>query len=384
MRAMLLLVLAVLMAMLIAPVHGSAAPAVAHRPCARGSLVFSSWRIPGTNGRSGWRPLAVDGSRVVMVEGPGDMVARPGPLTMALVTAGSARYRPIPSGAYPHAGVLQRWQLSWPWLVGVFNLQSPPTLGWTLWAGNLQTGTHIVLDRGHEVGKSGTMHAFPDFDLSDRKVVWTWTSYSLRPNTPMRNRIALYDLAEHRTTFLGIPVSPRRYTNPTLWGTRVVWERYTDFTCTHTHCPNHLIDLQLYDLATHHLQTLTHSSFRLGSSFSPGLWHNDLVFLHGYDANSGGTIIMVDLSSRVRGHHRFWWENFHSRVLQRRPAIELSVRDGLVSWDGGVADLVTGGTAALPLGEEQWSGGRSLVVQPITYAGPAPYTLLRVEHRCRP
>jgi len=174
----------VLMATLFAPVQGSAAPAVAHRPCVRGSLVFSSWRIPGTNGRSGWRPLAVDGNRVVMVEGPGDMVARPGPLTMALVTAGSARYRSIPSGAYPHAGVLQRWQLSWPWLVGVFNLQSTPTLGWTLWAGNLQTGTHIVLDRGHEVGKSGTMHAFPDFDPSDGKVAWTWTSSSCTATTP--------------------------------------------------------------------------------------------------------------------------------------------------------------------------------------------------------
>jgi hypothetical protein len=302
---------------------------------------------------------------------------------MARTTVGSARYRPIPSGVYPHFGVLQRWLLSWPWLVGVFNRQSMPTLGWTLWAGNLQTGKHIVLDWGREIGKSGTMHAFPDFDLSDGKVVWTRISYCLHPDTPMRSRIALYDLVGHRETLLEIPVSARRYGNPTLWGTRVVWERYTELPCTHTHCPNHLIDLQLYDLATHHLQTLSHSSFRLGSSFSPGLWRHDLVFLHGYDADSGGTIIMVDLSTRLRGHHRFWWENFRSRVLQRRPAIELSVRDSLVSWDGGVADLVNGSTAALPLGEEQWSGGHSLIVQPITYAGPAPYRLLSVGSRCR-
>ena len=141
-------VLSVLMVALVAPAQGSAIPAAASQPCAQGRLAFSSWRIPGTNGRSGWRPLAVDGNRVVMVEGPGDLVARPGPLTMAVVTAGSARYRPIPSGAYPHAGVLQRWQLSWPWLVGVFSRQSMPTLGWTLWAGNLQTGKHIVLASG--------------------------------------------------------------------------------------------------------------------------------------------------------------------------------------------------------------------------------------------
>jgi hypothetical protein len=117
------MLLAVLLALSGTTLQRSAHALAAQAPCARGSLVLSSWRISGANGRSGWRPLAVDGNRVVMVEGPGDLVARPGPLTMALVTAGSARYRPIPSGAYPHAGVLQRWQLSWPWLVGVFNLQ---------------------------------------------------------------------------------------------------------------------------------------------------------------------------------------------------------------------------------------------------------------------
>ena len=359
-----------------APTHGQTA-------CTRGALSFSSWRIPGTDGRSGWRPLGVDGNRVVMVRGPGDLVARPGPLTMALLTAGSARYQSIPAGAYPHAGILQRWQFSWPWIVGVFNLRSSPTLGWTLWAGNVQTGQHIVLDQGHAVSTTRAVHAVPDFDLANGTAVWTSIVYTLRGEAAPRNRIALYNLAAHHASFLPIPASPRRFASPSLWGTHIVWERYTGVPCTNRRCPNSLIDLQLYDLATRNLRTLTRSSVRTGNSFSPGLWRSDLVFQHGrQDAQGGGIVILVDLASHVPGKHRFWWQHFRYRVLQPQATVELNVRDGLASWDGGLADLAGGGSARLPLGEMQWSGGRSLVVQPIPPSGPAPYSLLHSIRQC--
>lgn len=352
--------------------------------CAHHNLTLSAWTIPLSRPSSGWWPVAVSGERVVMVHERTYQPGGPEPITMALAVAGSPQFRPIKPGAYPRFGVLQRWQLSWPWLVGVVDEQAlPGPADWKLWAGNVQSGQHVVLDRGNNApgGPSASMRAFPDFDAAGGRVVWTQTSYSLRAGGPGTEHIALYDLASHRSTMFGIPEPGSRetYANATISGSRVVWERYTTFACTHQRCPNHLIDLQLYDLARHRLATLTQSSFRRGSSFEPGLWGNDLVFLHGYDASAGGQIILVDLSRRVSGHHAFWWQSYRYRAFSNSSVIELVVRDGLVAWDGGMADLVGGGSTGLPIGANQLSGGHALVLQ---RSPQAPFVLQQVLHRC--
>jgi len=365
------------------PAHAQPAK-VRGATCAHRPLTLSSWTIPQSRPSSGWWPLAVSGERVVMVHERTYQPVGPEPITMALAVAGSPQFRPIKPGAYPPFGVLQRWQLSWPWLVGVVDEQAlPGPVDWKLWLGNVQSGQHVVLDRGNNASAAPTapMRAFPDFDVAGGRVVWTQTSYSLRPGGPVTEHIALYDLASHRTTMLAIsePNSRETYANATISGSRVVWERSTTFACTHQHCPNHLIDLQLYDLTSHRLATLTQSSFQRGSSFEPGLWGNDLVFLHGYDANAGGQLLLVDLSHRVSGHHTFWWQRYRYRALSRGSAIELVVRDGLVAWDGGMADLVGGGSMSLSIGAIQLSGGHALVLQ---RSPLEPFILRQVLHRC--
>jgi hypothetical protein len=198
---------------------------------------------------------------------------------------------------------------------------------------------------------------------------------------PPAEHVALDDLASRRTIVLPVPVpsSQERYANPTLSGSRVVWERYTTFACTDQHCPNYLLDLQMYDLVSHRLTTLSHGSFRLGSSFSPGLWKNELLFLHGYGPESGGRVVEVDLSHRVAGAHAFWWQGYVHRSMGRGNASDLTVRDGLAMWDGGLADLSGGGSMTLALGSEQIMGGHALVLESKPLQ---PYALSRVLHRC--
>jgi len=155
---------------------------------------------------------------------------RPESITMALAVAGSPHFRALPSGAYPHFGVLQRWQLSWPWLVGVVDAQAlPGPVDWRLWAGNLQSGQHVVIDQGNNAsaGRSDRLRTFPDFELARGRVVRTRTFHYLLPGVRAVEHIALYDLASRRTMTLAIPEpgSHEMYANPTLSGSRVVWER---------------------------------------------------------------------------------------------------------------------------------------------------------------
>ncbi len=73
------------------------------------------------------------------------------------------------------------------------------------------------------------------------------------------------------------------------------------------------------------------------------------------------------------------WQRYRYHALSSGSVIELVVRDGLVAWDGGMADLVGGGSTSLPMRAIQLSGGHALVLQrnPLE-----PYILRQVLHRC--
>jgi hypothetical protein len=369
----------------IRPEPGLSAGAAACRPA---RLTLSAWTIPHTNPswgigtKNSW-PVAVDGDRALMAHQITHAPTWPQPISMALAVFGRPRLRPIPPGAYPHFGVLQRWQIAWPWIVGVVDRQPlPGPIDWQLWAGNVVTGRHIILDHGNNADtadSTAVMRGFPDFDLAQGRVVWTWNAYHLHRAGWGRFRIAFDDLTTRRRSFLPLQASPI-YSNPTIWGDRVVWEHVTRFACRDL-CPHEIIDQQLYDIRTHRLSALTHSTFRTGNSFAPGLWENDLVFLHGNGSGpaSGGRVTSVDLSTRVPGRHPSWWQAYRHRSFTRGTVIALMVRDGLAAWDGGVAELATGLTHALPMGADQETGGHALVMQA---NAQGPYEIVRVSSRC--
>jgi hypothetical protein len=307
-----------------------------------------------------------------------------GGLHMALAVAGSSALQPIPAGAYPRAGVLQRWRLDWPWIVGINDLQSPPgPVDWELWAGNLRTGRHIVLDRGGGIhGRSRWIRAVPTFNLAGTQVVWTHGTYALRPGVRTNWAIAIADLRRMRTTMIALARTPQTtsYANPTLAGNRLIWERDRSL----THVPRGTFpvrsDLQLEDLPSGRIVTLSRSSGPNGNSFIPTLWRNDLVFTYGQSTVGGGRLIVVHLDHPVYRSAHHWWQHYSDTVLAG-DAIEVEMQDGLLTWDGGLADLPRGGTARLRFGVAQWTGGGSVVVQRMP---STPYILKRVRYTCGP
>jgi len=377
-------VLVVAAAIALPPVDRAAAATA----CVAGPPAVTSWTIPQTVNRRGaarrfWWPVAVDGNRILLVHQPTYQPDAPQAISMSLATAGSPHFAAIPRSTYPHFGVLQRWQMQWPWIVGLVDKQPlPGPVDWQLWAGNLQTGRGFVLDQSHNTKAArvrGTTRGFPTFALDGGRVVWTWISHSLKRGARVVNRLALAYLASQHRSFLPVPTSSL-YSNPTMSGNRIVWERVTEYACTSQHCPNELIDLQSYDLGTRRLTTLSHSSLQSGSSFQPGLWGSKLVFMHGFDSASGGEVILVDLAHPRSGRHAQWWQGYSYVRLQAGDQLDLLERDGLASWSGGLADLTATRIAPVTTRfEGLLSGGHSLV----RLAGRAgPYVLVRVTRRC--
>lgn len=146
---------------------------------------YRSSQLPG----KGWVPIAID-KRFVLTDQHLNVNGKEAqPIQMGLVRIGSHTVQPIPPGAYPHRGILGKWQLEWPWIVGIVSSQpmpGPPS--WEIWAGNVRTGASLILD---SVGR-GPAPRSPqiDFSLNDGRVAWDVDAIA----GPGESRIALYNL----------------------------------------------------------------------------------------------------------------------------------------------------------------------------------------------
>ncbi len=88
----------------IAPIHvGRLSANHTQTQCGSGPAKFAtsvgfpphrSWNLP--NDKSGWGPLAIDGGRVLMAKSKNNFET-----AMGMLTLGSLRVRPLPTGAIP-------------------------------------------------------------------------------------------------------------------------------------------------------------------------------------------------------------------------------------------------------------------------------------------
>jgi hypothetical protein len=227
-------------------------------------------------------------------------------VVLALVTR-SERLTPIPPTAYPHYGVLERWSLEYPWIVGIVHLRTPPT-DWKLWVGNVITGRHLILDHGNGPNRT-IVRQYPDFALNAGRVVWDDTQYcdtahclTAQTSRRLHNRLDLYNLRTGQKTFIAPTPATGSiyYYQPTLWGTTIVWVRGMGFPGTRLHP---VYDLLRYQLDSGRITNLTHNTQLSGVSSEPSLWRHYLLFTQSPAFTSTGDIVLWDLSS---GHFPLW------------------------------------------------------------------------------
>jgi hypothetical protein len=331
-----------------------------------------SWPLPN-NAQRQWRPIAVDRRYVLMAWQASARRDSAQPTRMALVRIGSRVLTSIPAGAYPHGTILGKWQMEWPWIVGIAGSQSlPGPPSWELWAGNVQTGAASILDRAARPSAPPSGPA-PDFSLERGRVAWIYGAV-VRPAVDLGNqleyRVALDTLATHTRRFL-TPLSPVVYGRITLGGSRVVWEQQTPLPAQRR-APYSLIDLRSYDLRSGQTLQLTHSTLRAGSSLLPSLWGNLLLFEHGASIWSGGSIVLVDLAAHVAGGGPAWWQMYQYHVLSPHGTYP-ALAGGLATWGSNVlSNLATSTVWTFPVrehGPPGWGvtmlgGGNALMTRP--------------------
>lgn len=299
-----------------------------------------SWQLPN-NARREWAPIAVDRHYVLMDwekgNNPQDFrhSLDPQALRMALVRVGSRTLQPIAAGAYPHYGILLRWQIEYPWIVGLkYNNPAGP-LDWVLWAGNVVTGRHIILD--HAVLKNGVpAHTPPEDSLDRGRVAWDMVVRTPFTNV-VHSKIALYDLNRNQESLYAPSQSGVFYEQPALDGNTVVWVSITPQPRPMKHGTYDLLKLDLTSgqvvNLTHNWETATGSS---GESLEPSLWSHYLVFKQTPSPWSMGDIVLWDLNA---GHYPLWRDHQHAAVLDaygrdgggERPLLGT----GIAAWDAG-------------------------------------------------
>lgn len=253
-----------------------------------------SWSRPLPNdSRYQWAPVAADSQHVLMEWLPFPPPTGASRVSMAIVTS-AGRLEPIRPGAYPHFGILEHWNIDYPWVAGIVRTLTPP-LDWKLWLGNVVSGQHVILDHGN--GPNSTLlREYPDLTLNAGRVLWDEDVYqnSGRRTISLRSQLDLYNLHTGRKTVI-VPTRNSRtsYTQPTLYGNTIVFVRTLQTRGLKTHP---LSDLMRYDLNTGKMVNLTQNTQLSGESAEPSLWRHFLLFKQSPSPYATGDIVLWDLN----------------------------------------------------------------------------------------
>jgi hypothetical protein len=291
---------------------------------------------------------------------------------------------PIPRSAYPPRTFLAGWQLEWPWIVGIAYTTPPPTIpaDWRLWAGNVVTGMHFILDtyRNH---RHPVPEFFPRFALNAGRVAWEFSiDRPARFDTFSSQRIALEDLKSRHRTFLTAPDPLAVYGRITMSGHRIVWESQR-FGTSGKSVP---VDLSMYDLSSHRLSQLSHNASPNSSSLYPRLSGRYLLFEQGPFDSDSGTPYLVDLSSRQGSATRRWFSKYRFWRLGKGGLTNTQLGNGLISWgDGRILDVTRG--KIWTFGFRSWRvdaiAGRTVLVERIDPTnGHVSYAAWRFPEAC--
>lgn len=289
-------------------------------PLSSGKLPYRSFPLRTDH----WRPVATDGKNLLMERRP-----LRGAVPLAVVHLPSTRLVPVPPGAYPRQSDEDLWQMHWPWIVEIVYTSGLPAFpaNWELWAGNVVTGRHFILD-SYRAHRHPVAEFFPHFALSGRRVVWEYSSDRLSAYTRFpAERIALVDLATRRRSFLTAPNPKAVYDRITFSGRRIVWESVNAIG------RHPAVDLWLYDLRSHRLTRLSRNGAAEDSSLYPRLAGRYLLFEQGPYGSDFGTPYLVDLQAKIAVNGADWWRAYHFRRLGRTGLTNTQMGDGLVSWD---------------------------------------------------
>lgn len=276
-------------------------------------------------------PIAVDGNTVLMGRETSREPRFGGPVHLSLAHLPSARLSPALPGAYPRRTFLAGWQMAWPWIAGIAYTTPLPArpADWRLWAGNVVTGAHVVIDsyRRHRHPVAGF---FPHFALNGGRVAWELsTDRPARFDTFTAQQIAVFDLRTRRRMLITTPDSTTILGRITMSGSRLVWEgQRLDATGR-----ARAVDLWLADLSTGAITQLSHNTAATSSSLYPRLQGRLLLFEQGPAGSDFGHPYLVDLAAR-RGAGRWqWWRDYPYRSLGVTGLTNTQMGAGLVSWD---------------------------------------------------
>lgn len=282
-----------------------------------------SWPRPLPNDRRDqWSPIAADGTHVLMEWLPYPPPSGASRVGLAIATK-SGHLNAVASAAYPHHGIFERWSLEYPWVVGVLHTLPQP-VDWKLWAGNVVTGRHVILDHGN--GPNSTnVRQYPDFALNAGRVIWDDTAYENGPRNvgAVYSRLDVYDLRTRHKSFIAYSTDPRLSdTQPTLYGNTVVWVRTTQVNGAKAHP---IADLLRFQLDTGKVSNLTHNTQASGESGEPSLWRHFLLFKQSPSPYATGDVVLWDLNRPIF-------------PLWRKPGETLLDLWGeMPKWSGGVA-----------------------------------------------
>ncbi|HCG01231.1 MAG TPA: hypothetical protein DEV93_11885 [Chloroflexi bacterium] len=367
-----------------------AARATASHPCPRIASHFSSGTLPHeiialySDRQNRRHPIATDGSHVLMGWETSREPGGGGPVHLWTMRLPSTKLMPIPRSAYPPRTFLAGWQLEWPWIVGIAYTTPPPTIpaDWRLWAGNVVTGMHFILDtyRNH---RHPVPEFFPRFALNAGRVAWEFSiDRPARFDTFSSQRIALEDLKSRHRTFLTAPDPLAVYGRITMSGHRIVWESQR-FGTSGKSVP---VDLSMYDLSSHRLSQLSHNASPNSSSLYPRLSGRYLLFEQGEFGSDGGIPYLVDLSSRKGSATRRWFSKYRFWRLGKGGLTNTQLGNGLISWgDGRILDVTRG--KIWTFGFRSWRvdaiAGRTVLVERIDPTnGHVSYAAWRFPEAC--
>jgi len=276
-----------------------------------------------------WHPVAIDGKNVLMGWETSREPVAGGPVRLSIVHLPSTRLVPVPRSSYPRRTFLGFWQIDWPWIVGIAYTTPLPAFpaNWQLWAGNVVTGRHVILDN-YRAHRHPVAEFFPQFALNGGRVVWEYsTNQPMAVNSFPAQGIAMEDLATHRRTFLTAPDPDVVDERITFSGTRIVWESAGATRKTSA------VDLWMYELQSHTLTRLSRNTSSADSSLYPRLSGRYLLFEQGPNGSDSGTPYLVDLGTKTGAASPRWWQAYRFRQLGRNGLTNTQMGDGLVSWD---------------------------------------------------
>lgn len=204
-----------------------------------------------------------------------------------------------------------------------------------LWAGNVVTGKHLILD--HAVLKQGVPgHTPPEYSLDAGRVAWDVVAHTPFTNV-VHSKMALYNLNDNQLSSFAPGATDTFYEQPALAGHTLVWVSIAPPARRKEHG---LYDLLKLDLRSGQVVNLTHNWERPGASSGisdePALWSHYLIFKQAPSPWSMGNIMLWDLDA---GSYPLWHDHRHSAVLDllhqdgggERPLLGT----GIAAWDAG-------------------------------------------------